>query len=680
LELAAPANQKLPTSNQVALKKNNTNDQDTTTLHGQVFGPDGKPFANAKLYLIGSDDKDTAGKAVRATTDKDGRFQFGVSNEKLSRDRMQLVALTEGCGPAWVKLAKDSGELQLRLPADLSIRGKVVDLEGKPVAGVSIRVVELSSPQSGVLDEFLSQWAKDKEKSRTGPVFQLLTEKYLGSPEALLRRSTSLTGPDGTFVLTGIGRDRGLLLGIRGPGIADQYVRVLTRPDFSAPPAAKGQVDFSGPQPITAVAPSKPILGTLRDARTKEPVAGIRVLAYTPDRPLHWSGKPIETVTDAQGNYRLDGLAKSARQIVTFNPVADSPYMHRFDEIRDTPGFTPVTHDSEFYRGIIVSGRVIDRRTGRPVRAYVTYAPLLNNRDFTSTPGYAGPPSSFQIWITDCETATDADGRYRVTALPGPGALFVRTADDSKLYTRPNVAREDQDPAIYDKSAERFKTRGGGGLHFLANLNAYRLIKPTADASELTADFALDSGVSRRGRLLDPEGRPLFGVEAFNLNPNYPRTPEYGSIVLKNAEFTAEALNLAKGRRLLFWHHERKLAGTVVLRGDEPEPVLITLQPLAAIAGRVTNLKGEPLAAYPVKAHAHPGVFWPKQEMRPKNPPVLTDKDGRFRLPELPAGVPLGFMVLAQHTPFAFVHRENIVLEPGQTKDLGDLRGDPGDQ
>src|SRR5262249_59349456 len=140
---------------------------------------------------------------------------------------------------------------------------KVVDLEGKPIAGAAIRIVELTTTKSGTLDEFVKQWAADKEKSPTGPAFHLLTEKSFRSPEVLRQLSTATTGPDGTFRLTGIGRDRGLMLGVRGPGIADHYVRVVTRPGFTASPG--GQVALSGPEPAVAVSPSKPISGPVPD-------------------------------------------------------------------------------------------------------------------------------------------------------------------------------------------------------------------------------------------------------------------------------------------------------------------------------------------------------------------------------------------------------------------------------
>jgi RNA polymerase sigma factor (sigma-70 family) len=643
---------------------------DQVTVSGRVVDSDSKPVAGAKLFLC---DRSGKSAAPQSATDRDGRFRFALAALADLGPRY-LLATGNGLGLDWadLRLLGAGQELTLRLPADVPIRGKVMDLEGKPIAGATVRLVELSTTASGNLDEFLKQWAADKEKSPTGPAFHLLTEKRLWLPKVLRQLATATTGPDGAFRLSEIGRDRGLMLGIRGPGIADQYVRVVTRPDFAARPVSRGQVALAGPEPAVVVAPSKPIMGTLRDAQTKEPLAGVRVLGYTPDRPIDWWWQPVEAVTDAQGRYRLDGLAKTARQIVTFDPGAGAPHMHRFDEVGDTEGFVPIVHDSELRRGIVVSGQVTDRSTGRPVRARVVYCPLLNNEYFDRTRGYDKPHTQLTLWVDSREMISGADGRYRLTGLPGPGALFVRAVGRAGQFTQPSVPKKDQDPQIYDAQGEVFMTRGLGDIFPMSDLHAYRLIRPAADAAEVTADFTLDPGVRRRGRLLDPDGRPLAGAEAVNLRP-----PSVWKTVLPGAEFTAEALNPAKQRRLLFWHHERKLAGTMVLRGNEPEPVTVTLQPLAALTGRAVRKNGEPLAGYAVEYGAWPELEWPGNNKGFQREPILTDKDGRFRLPDLPAGVPLNLLILVPKTRYAFIHRDKVVLEPGKTRNLGNLQGEP---
>jgi RNA polymerase sigma factor (sigma-70 family) len=646
---------------------------DSATLGGRVLGPDGRPVPGAKLYLLGGGRKEKGPLPVRATTDREGRFRLTPVP-----DQDFLLATADGLGVDWAVLrAKESvRDWTLRLPADLPVGGKVVDLEGKPVAGASVRVVELTTSESSNLDEFMKRWASDKDKTAFGPAFRLLTEKQLWSAEALRQLPTAKTGPDGTFRLTGIGRDRGLLLGVRGAGLADHYVRVVTRPDFPVHLPGKGQVALSGPEPVVAVAPAKPITGTLRDARTKQPLAGVRVLAYTPDRPLDWWWQRVETVTDAQGRYRLDGLAKATRQIIAFDPGTGEPHMHRFAEVSDTEGFVPIVHDTELYRGVVVSGQVTDRSTGRPVRARVVYCPLYNNEHFVSTPGYAVPRTQMTLWVDSREMTTDDDGRYRLTALPGPGAVFVQAVGGAGRFTQPSVPKEDRLPGVYDAQSEVFLTLGLGDIFPMSHIHAYRLIKPATDATELTADFVLDPGARRKGRLLDPDGRPPAGAEAINLTP-----PNALAAALPGAEFTAEALTPARPRRVLFWHRDRKLAGTVVLRGDEPEPVAVTLRPLAALTGRAVRKTGEPLAGYGVEVDAWPQLDWREHDRQlGRQPVVVTDMEGRFRVADLPAGVPLNFTVIAPKSRYGVIRRTKIILEPGKTRDFGALRAQLEDE
>jgi RNA polymerase sigma factor (sigma-70 family) len=680
----APPDDKMPAPAKQAPQAVATANAETFPVAGQVLDPDGKPVAGAKLFIC---DKHGRSPAPKPFTDADGRFRFTLDAPFTSI--RTLVATADGFGADWsdVRPTEPATSLSLRLPPDMPIRGKVVDLEGKPVAGATVQVVELSTSESGNIDDFLKRWAEDKEKSVTGPTFHLITAKSVWPRDGLRQLFATMTAADGTFRLTGIGRDRSVMLGVRGPGVADHYHRLLTRPDFRAG-TGQGQTAISGPEPIIAVPPGKSIVGTVRDARTKLPLAGLRVLAYTPDQPMHWWQKSVEAVTDAEGRYRLAGLTK-ARHVVLCDPGTGAPHMHRFEEVSDTEGFAPVTQDIDLLTGIVVSGQVTDRATGRPVRARVVYAPLLNNPHFNATPGYAAPRTRMSLWVDSREMITGPDGRYQLTALPGPGGLFVR-AVSATYAAPPPPTKEDRDGGVYHEKAETFFTIGLGDIFPLPDIHAYRIIRPVAEvvrlrtdarslttsATDLTADFALETGCKRQGRLLDPDGRPLTGARFVGLNASPRRSRNLEP--LPGAEFTAEALNLAKPRRLLFWHEDRKLAGTVVLRGDEPEPVTVTLHPLATLTGRALSKTGEPLVGHAVEYSGWPELRLPHEDgKRRDESAVPTDADGRFRLTGLPAGVPLAVSVIVPKTRFATIHRDKIVLEPGQTKNLGELRGDP---
>ena len=82
--------------------------------------------------------------------------------------------------------------------------------------------------------------------------------------------------------------------------------------------------------------------------------------------------------------------------------------------------------------------------------------------------------------------------------------------------------------------------------------------------------------------MVGPNGRPVAGALAAGLRHDWFRDPP---MPLKTDEFTALGLDPARPRLLCFIQHERKLAGSVVVRGDEEgrEAAERTLQKLSGL-------------------------------------------------------------------------------------------------
>jgi len=421
------------------------------------------------------------------------------------------------------------------------------------------------------------------------------------------------------------------------------------------------------------VAPSQPVAGVVRDATTREPVAGVRVAGYGEGRQAAWWAHPVEAVTDAQGRYRLDGLGKVAKRVLVFDPPAGSPHLYRFAEVTGAGGFEPLALDVELVRGVVVSGRLTDRVTGRPARGRVFYESLRVNDEYARTPGYAFPrddPHAPHL-ARSVDGYTDVEGRYRVTVLPGPGVLFVQASDGgtaSDRYVHPKVAAADRDPKLFTMEfGGYFRTYGRGGFFPMESLHAYGVIRPAAGERGLTADFALQPGLTRAGRFLDTDGRPLAGVLALGLTP---MGGQEGP--LPAAEFTATGLDPEQPRRLVVRHPERRLAAVTTLRGDEPEPLVVQLQPAATLTGRAVTAEVEPL----VGARA----TWSSEDPTlnyltgNKEPPARTDAAGRFRIECIPVGLTVRLVLHARGSDQVWHSVKDLSLRPGEVKDLGDLR------
>jgi len=104
----------------------------TYELAGKVTGPDGKPVANASLYVNNF--------IMPAKTDQEGKF---VIKTMPKGKNMQIFVLggEEGTLAKLVKVESEVEELSIVLEPTFSVKGKAVDEEGKPAPGLLFQVL-----------------------------------------------------------------------------------------------------------------------------------------------------------------------------------------------------------------------------------------------------------------------------------------------------------------------------------------------------------------------------------------------------------------------------------------------------------------------------------------------------------------------------------------------------------
>ena len=121
---------------------------------------------------------------------------------------------------AWTKDFGPGEELQLKLVADEPIEGRVVDLEGRPIVGMQVRLESLEVSQAGDT----AAWIDDlRRKPYSTPA--LLTIMRRDLPLA----TETTTTADGRFRFEGLGRDRAATLLLSGSGVAAHTIKVITR-------------------------------------------------------------------------------------------------------------------------------------------------------------------------------------------------------------------------------------------------------------------------------------------------------------------------------------------------------------------------------------------------------------------------------------------------------------------
>ena len=138
------------------------------------------------------------------------------------------------------------GEVALRLVRDdVPVRGRVLDSQGRPVAGVVVRIRAIWEVNDGVdLDAMLASGAVDEEHvsdgRRYGDSLGPAAPTWQADPAPLWPggRNAWTTGADGRFEVRGIGRDRIARLEFHGGGVADGTLDVMARP-AKAPPKAR---------------------------------------------------------------------------------------------------------------------------------------------------------------------------------------------------------------------------------------------------------------------------------------------------------------------------------------------------------------------------------------------------------------------------------------------------------
>jgi RNA polymerase sigma factor (sigma-70 family) len=662
---AKPKPRDLRASLPAPTKTNKPDDlKETIAFRGRVFDPDSRPVQGAEIYLVRYGRMQPENVSMRATSEVDGSFRFDVkrsdlggSEEDSPRPSSTILARARRFAFAVALDRGDNKELTLRLARDdVPISGRIIDLEGRPVAGVTVRVLNVRATPTGMLDDWLK--ALDKGKEIYNLEHEFLPNRVERPTISSLVPSVT-TNPDGTFHINGVGRERVATLQIEAPTIETKQFEVRTRPGETVrAPGYLGamnseQITIYGAQFEHVAGPTRPVEGVVRDQDTGEPLKGIMV------RGEHSLGNPlvyVQSISDAEGRYRLVGLPRGREGRVLAVPPCDFPVhgslkaalgVPRDEElpylpVRVTvpvgPGVGPVRLDIKMKRGVYVTGKVVEAATGRPVRAYVDYFVYLDNASLEAVPDLELETFHF----------TEADGSFGCVGLPGPGLLAARAYSDCYVFAT---------------GIEKFKRKPERGFlytkpHYAVPINYHIVaeISPT-EGTSLTHDLRLDRGRSLTVIALGPDGKPLTDMKIAGLKDmGYWETPPPDA-----STHTMIALRAGKGRTLTFLNEKNQLVGQLILRGDETQPQKVTLQPWGVLTGRVVKANGDPWGECEIS-----GVNLPTDRAK-------VGKDGRFRIEGLIPNQAYDLRVLSKGSQLEGFIARGLMVRPGETTDLHDV-------
>ena len=210
-----------------------------------------------------------------------------------------IIAQSPGFGLQWahwpdIDAAKP---FVLRLERDLPIRGRIVDLQGSPLAGIRVAVLGFERMADGNLDAALASMRSDPSGFSRKRSLSDLVERVAGH---VIRPVT--TDTEGRFSLPGLGAERLVRLEFLGPNIAYTKAEVATRTKVPpVPQVGYERLQVFGAEFTLTAPPTRPIVGTIRDAKTGKAsspasefkVGGFWTLPTSLSR--RWSPRPTPT-------------------------------------------------------------------------------------------------------------------------------------------------------------------------------------------------------------------------------------------------------------------------------------------------------------------------------------------------------------------------------------------------
>ena len=282
-------------------------------------------------------------------------------------------------------------------------------------------------------------------------------------------------------------------------------------------------------------------------------------------------------------------------------------------------GLEPIVADINLRRGLTMEGKVTNRATGRPVRAVVQYYPFRDNPHLKEY-----PDASFfdNALFDETEFRTDDNGHFRAVVLPGGGILAVKVADPTFLTAEP----------LAPKVAGNVLWVG----NFADDMGSYQALVPIDlrdGGKSVLADIKLVPGRPQRVQMVGPDGRPIAGTRAF-----CHQSPRGDGEPVPSAELTFIHRNPGKAETVLIIQESQGLGAFVNIKGDEPDPIRVSLRPLGTVVGRLVDDEGKPrpkirfTVSFQCKTRGDVTGLDTTDEFE-------TDRDGRFRIRNLIPGL-----------------------------------------
>jgi RNA polymerase sigma factor (sigma-70 family) len=621
-----------------------------STVAGRVVDAGGKPVAGAKVAVIALVEQPYRGRVGErghkilgsGQADKEGHFRLDCTAPTPSQQPIrQLLASAPGHGLGWLDLPRDAdkADLKIKLSAEQVIRGRLLDLQGQAAGGVKLHVAEvLPTPHRGTVvwnTGGTSTFSRMNTPVANAPPLY----DFPAQPAKLdVWPAAVTTDADGRFVVRGLGKDQGVTLLVTDERFAPQRLVVST--------AAKDRPE-AVERPLE---PARWLEGTVVGEDTGKPIGKKVLLDFSR------GGELLQVWADEKGHFRVN-CPTGPITIEAYAPDG-SPYLTRVTFFGwPKGGKTKLEIKVELPRGVLVSGKVTEADSGKPVAgAVLTYLWSQNN-------GSANGMMLSWIRYPGEFVRTKADGTFTATVFPDKGVLMAK--GPSRDYVLERLDRKEFG-------------LGGFGASVYADAAAPLDLKAGADAPPLALKFR--RGVTVKGRVLDPDGKPVKSAVVYDPGSMqdqgdrayfFAHSP--APLAVKDGTFTLTGLDPKAEMPVYVRDRKNELGGRLIVSGKSAgEEVTIKLQPCARAKVRFVDAAGKPLARHSLTltlllAPDARVFLFQTGALGAWDAAGPSDKDGRQTVSGLIPGATYRYF------DYKSKKEHEFTAEAGKTHDLGEL-------
>lgn len=540
--------------------------ENETLLRGRVVDVNGNPIAGCHLAVLGDNRvhfPHTQVVFAETVSDADGRYQFSLQKEPLHKfASIRVVAHAEGMGWAWMDFSHNEPQLEIlfTLTAAQPIRGRLLDGEGQPAIGITLRpFAVVQSVQEDGRDMY----------------FPTVDKQSAALPQPVQ------TDDEGRFVIANIPSGHGVRLFSSATDQFSRHELCVNCPRsvsfglggfprrVQAPYGFQAETIRPDQEVIFRLQPARVLSILVQSKDTMQPVAGFSIQVDSGEPPL--SNNFDHGKTDEQGRLLLPMAPGNRFELWAF-PGAKSPYL--------PPRTLIIQWQAEeqkkeivisLSRGVKVKGSVVEEGTDTAVAdASIRYTPAEPIDD----PDYAE-----NITIN---RMTDENGFFELPVPPMPGWLLVQASSGNYV--------------LQQIGWQQLKDGRLGGRR--THVHDLKPIKPELGSEPIQVAFHLKRGVTTQVQLTDDTGKPVHGVsvQVFSLLDSGPSGIPYHRIISPDAEGLVEFQGLEESKQYLVHFHdvENQRGASIVLQASE-QVQQVVLSPCGQATATLIDSEGNVL-------------------------------------------------------------------------------------